>query len=923
MPSRKSGKPGSQRGKLRQQATGVRQLDTTPTSHHLQSPDKHELRHSIPALSNQENNSSDLPSASPIRPRQPTCEYDDEIDDVDLIQLHVADEVLPHIPVQNFSWSEIESSIRRSSPVQEDGDEKQLVFDNQESFPDALSSPKSGSGQLPPTQPLPSQPPQGYPAAPANQKFTTVDFSDTASTARRSSPYISLAGTSHVAIEETLELAENNPLNLLPNTTPDSLQLPEMEFVPQGEAVDHLPDDELYDATPPRLDADCEAAPPMGAQKPVHEAPNKHEEKPNAPRNLGRKRALEQPARTGESSLTRLLGKELEEEFHTTEGGCEEKKGSSSPPKATSSKRQKLDNRAQQIQETPEDKGAAPVTRDAQAAGPGAKGRKRKQRAKPPLQFDAETMKIKEVPPRKAVAEPIHMPIVSKLKKSYAATTSPASSVKKATPKSVRKTAPKPTRKSARKSALRNVGPQGNIDMAEEESTHISPILPDAGVIMEPVPAVDKRITRSKVKQEKVSSLESSQIHETPEIKTHGSTQDPIVVSSDPESSLFSEDDKLVPTDIPHPKEKGIAHPPKQKSLVDTSIGLKEPYNAVNTKDQPVLVPSNNSKPPHSLRRAEEQAIEKNKATKVSTNKKTTMHVHKPGQEPSIRIGPREVLSARDANILAQRAAREAEVSKRSASAMAPDMDTAQSSRKTSKVRRSFSVSQAGSPVLVETAQDRLVDDTQPPDIEDKSQYSGGNNLQQGYLSSLAAVEHNPDKTRVTLKATPPTQDQAKDANFRSEPNASHQDLHAQILASLQGHDNAPADVQDGGDQDNIHTSKETIKQARYEQPGDEMAERLHGLVETMLSHLRTKEAFVYAGADAYRKNGIECVGTIERKYAYEREALAYKCKKDGDRKTRDDATRQLEETIARRRHLFQQATTNLRALHGQLMKPN
>lgn len=106
-----------------------------------------------------------------------------------------------------------------------------------------------------------------------------------------------------------------------------------------------------------------------------------------------------------------------------------------------------------------------------------------------------------------------------------------------------------------------------------------------------------------------------------------------------------------------------------------------------------------------------------------------------------------------------------------------------------------------------------------------------------------------------------------------------------------------------------------------------------------MLSHLQTKEVTVYRGADAYRKNGISCVGKIDRRYTQERQTLSEVCKKDGDKfvrrvrevnaaleqhgKSRDEAIIRLEETTARRRHLFQQATTSLRALHGRLMNGN
>jgi uncharacterized coiled-coil protein SlyX len=104
-----------------------------------------------------------------------------------------------------------------------------------------------------------------------------------------------------------------------------------------------------------------------------------------------------------------------------------------------------------------------------------------------------------------------------------------------------------------------------------------------------------------------------------------------------------------------------------------------------------------------------------------------------------------------------------------------------------------------------------------------------------------------------------------------------------------------------------------------------------------MFDHLRTKEATIYRGANAYRKNGIESVGKIERRYVQERQQLRETWKKDAGRfvhgsrsvratfdkrgKAQEEARQKLEETLARRRHLFQKATTSLRALHGRLTK--
>ncbi|KAF9765302.1 hypothetical protein IL306_002389 [Fusarium sp. DS 682] len=136
---------------------------------------------------------------------------------------------------------------------------------------------------------------------------------------------------------------------------------------------------------------------------------------------------------------------------------------------------------------------------------------------------------------------------------------------------------------------------------------------------------------------------------------------------------------------------------------------------------------------------------------------------------------------------------------------------------------------------------------------------------------------------------------------------------------------------------DKVRGNRESPRQTRPHGPNAEIAEKLHGLVETMLGHLEAKEAVVYRGADAYRKNGINCVEKIERRYMQERQALNETWKKDSDRfirrtraakaaldergKVRETEMQRLEETAARRHHLFEQATTSLRALHGRLMK--
>jgi len=102
-----------------------------------------------------------------------------------------------------------------------------------------------------------------------------------------------------------------------------------------------------------------------------------------------------------------------------------------------------------------------------------------------------------------------------------------------------------------------------------------------------------------------------------------------------------------------------------------------------------------------------------------------------------------------------------------------------------------------------------------------------------------------------------------------------------------------------------------------------------------MLRRLQTKEDIIYRTAEAYQKNSIDCVGKIERKYEQEKQLLSKTWKQDGhlftrdsrsaraalekQRKLRKEATRKMQETVARRQHLFQKAITSLHALRGQL----
>ncbi|KAF5625113.1 hypothetical protein F25303_11448 [Fusarium sp. NRRL 25303] len=888
MPQRRGGKSGPRPKRTRRSARigALGQLDTTPNRHD-QSPRAVQTQDPTPPLPNQGANSEPPNSEIPS-----TNEFDDDLNEDDLMRLVEAEAVPSAQLPPDFSWSEI-GSTRRSTPLRED---EPSFLDNQDSLLDEFSSPKSGLGKLPNTQPLPSEPDQ------ESKEPPFVDFSETASTVRRSSPYYSLAA-SQIGDEEALNIVENNPLAPLPSTIQDSIQSLGLPPFPELEAMDHLPEDELYDVTPPKSTAELEAETSRKEEEVPGAAPESSQrtKKPSSSQNSKTKG---KPGKTSKKpdALTRLLKEELD-----SSGEDEGDEQASSPPEKPPVKLPKPKNGARKGKEIPKGKPAAMKTQDIRADEQRPKEKKgRKQRAKTPIQFDEETQEIKEVTPRKVPEQQPRMPIVSSLRKSYAASVSPIAAAGKGTPGSKRRPAPKrkppakdtPKKERApqkappatRKSGLTNVVPQekpGTTEKGKERA------VPATKVAAKPSPAITKIITRAKVKEESGPVSQPSKVQETQESRneTQGSTQDPIVLSSDPESSLMSDDDDaFVPIEDLHPKEKTQ---PARKSqsimgelLVDPIVDVEPAGHAHREKAQPSTRPQTlpqNLEAPHPSRPQEEQISRQTITMKVKRDPQKLVEEPLPSTKGlSATQKGREVLSARDTNILVQQDTSQARTLKRPA-----------------------------------TTVDPIIDASYPP----------------------PAAEAIPDKTRVGLRLKPNTKVKTEPANLHAEPSSSDQDIHAQILASLQGQKVATAEVEQAMEHDKVRGNRESPRQTRPAGPNAEIGEKLHGLVEMMLDHLQAKEATIYRGADAYRKNGINCVEKIERRYMQERQALNETWKKDSDRflrgmratkaaidergKIREKAMQQLNETAARRRHLFEQATTSLRALHGRLMQGN
>jgi len=560
----------------------------------------------------------DPPSAQQP-PQASANEFEDKIDDADLMGLD------DEIDVSRDFWSEA-TSTHRSTPAPEAG---RTHFDSPSSVIDDFSSLRSGSGKLPSTQPLPSQ----LVAGPEANKY---DFSETATTARRSSPVPPHNTLSQVALDRAWEYPENNTVPELPGTIPESYQVPETG------SMKHLPENELYDATPAS------------------------EEEDQAPKSAEAK-------------------------------GSALKRG--------------------------------------------------KQKVKPVLEFDATTQKVIE-PQRKTENQSPHMSMVESMRQSYAASVSPtedtkkptpkprkkpspkvAKAVPKAAPKVTAKPSPKPARKAAAAAARRITRQSALIEeltQPSSEEANISPAVERA----DPVTKASSAATKTIVKAE--PSLQPAEAQGEPKgiNDTQGSTENPILLSSAASSSSLSDINDSVPLNDQagvSPLDPAPAHEPEM--LVDPFVVPEELIDVAQDDQHQIVAPKPRvPKPTHPVRRPERRATAQEKSITVRADPKEPLLQRT--NRPPIRIGPGEVLSARDANTLAQYNASKANTLKRTTTTRGTLVDTSAPPRKVMKRSRSFSISQAGSPLPVD-ATGYPVEETSPIDEEEDESPSVSNTNKQ------------------------------------------------------------------------------------------------------------------------------------------------------------------------------------------------
>ncbi|CAM1511796.1 Fc.00g093090.m01.CDS01 [Cosmosporella sp. VM-42] len=920
MPPRKTKK----RGKQPRLPTQFGELDTTPTSRHFQSPQGNSQNLPPPQV-------SDNASATQAQQMGSADEFEEELEDIDLIgldEIQAPQETSGHQELT--AWSDAGSLTRRSSPILA-GETPRDLWEFSGESPNLFTSPASGKDKLPDTMPLPLDAVPGPQVKSPVDAQERVDFSETATTARRSSP---------VGFEpsSTWDIKNTSSFN---NTV-----LPETHTLPPLSPAPHFPIDDIYDATPPGTQT--QKAPPTHMKTPdVSQGARPVAGDPTPPETLQKEVVFAKSAR---KAPKRSFGELLQSEL-----GFEDEKppprrikgplqaGNNNHPKPAHLEGHVSPDRAPQ---------PAPVEGPPQEYKEDQKSKKRKQRAKTPIQFDETTQKVTERP---KPAAPVRMPIVSALRESVQPSSSPLIvTKKKAAPKTAQ---PKRLRKSAplnpqhENQAMTSKPPLSSAPHTRSEASQQPPKpRPETNTREEAQPRERRAPSGDNIAfsstQHIVLSSDGEESSYTPEspvyspgVKPANTAVSNLLVGSHGGSDLRS---PRVHSDR-HSESPQDLEPPVMPFFAKNVSGIHQSELHHHFREV------DSANPPNQLKSASQGQVQGGGPRQK--------------QERSVALAPRDPNMQSKQGTTHKHDIRENMTGTTRRTRVVP----AQPSTRSSKLTRHFSISEAGSPVLVESDQGPLVDHSVPheynsSELADKTtsrklHYSSlkprqreplpssedptllGSDLHRGWKSSMPLAKANGKDTRnpVPTCRNEPVQRSQHFAPLPPQFANMNRDMHDRILAALQGQDTQ-------SDRDGKQTQKkgkghrdEGRADSGSRHSGNDMAVQLHGVVNMMMSHLQTKEKTVYQTAEAYRKKGLDCVTKIENKYNQERKVLAETSRKDSDQFVRglqkaraaigdNEQKRQVianhvVESLAARRLLYQRATTSLRSLHRRLLE--
>lgn len=697
MPPKGRGKAAKAQ-KPKRQPTQFGELDTTPTSRHLRSSKAKELAIDEPAgeSANPRPSSGTDANASPVQPNLSPEEFEDGVDDIDLIQLDYSRNVKMESQVPDFTWSEAGSTRKRSSPLRT-GDASQSLweFDEKDSM-NPFSSPRSGLEKLPDTMPLPRDPTLDAQSQSQREPGSRIDFSETASTMRRSSPLLPPG-----RMTENWEFNDSSPqvgsLGPPPGTQEPKKAHPDLPTSPPT----HLPMDEMYDATPPGSRSQMLNASSIRPEETLRHSQHRFRD-PTPPHTL----QTDEPSgksrlKRKQKSMKELLIDDLisdDEEPTPCPGKTKSLQDHFDLPQTTDLGRRDL----------PEMHQASPT-----AAQESTRGKKRKQRAKTPIQFDETTKEIKEVPRKKKTTAP-KPAVVSALKNPTQTSISPATNAKK---RPAPKAAPKPEpAKKKRKAPPRK-------EKQEEPAT----ISSSAVATVTRARAAKLKETTKHETEEKDESQEVMHVtQDNLETDVVYAAPDPIVISSDNDSSDFSEAD-VAPSWRPVPPQKPRTEkskPTAKENSGSASTKPKIPHTLPPDpkKSRPARISATASTPNIGIPDTRDQdkgpaePVRSNQAFKM--NKRTTRSMQKGGGDTK-ETGKATVLAPRDPNRPTKRVLRSPQLQhkalEKTRAVERSELGPSRPLRKTG-TSRSFSVSEVGSPVPLASDPAPFTVDSTPPD---------------------------------------------------------------------------------------------------------------------------------------------------------------------------------------------------------------
>ncbi|KAH7134222.1 hypothetical protein EDB81DRAFT_93807 [Dactylonectria macrodidyma] len=684
MPRNSRGK-AAKAPKAKREPTQFPELDTTPTSRHLRSNRARKLatNYSPTEVIGPNPSSGVKVHASPVQPSSPE-EFEDGLDDADMVDLVCHGDITSESRFQDFNWSEGGSLPKRSSPLRaEDDAQPPWEFDDKDSmYP--FSSPRSGLDRLPDTMPLPRDPTFDTQSPSRMEAGGRVDFSETASTMRRSPslPQTSVAGN----WEFNHSSPRTGPLECLSiNQEAKTAPLRSSDTPPL-----HYPMDEMYDATPPGSRSQRQKhglAHSTGTTRREHK---QNFNDPTPPQTLQKDQPTEKPPLKRKKAMKELLDDELASDDEE--------------PTPCPGKTQSTQERSASLFTT--DKSGCDVAETSHlspaAVQESTQGRKRKQRAKTPIQFDDATHEIKEPPFKKRAPVPPKPAAVGALKQEKNASMSPISSAKK---RPAPKVAPKqglakkkskaPPRKEQSKKPVTN-------DASENKS----------GIRTRSVKLKEAmaRGTKEDVQGQETTGVgENALVGDLVDVAPY-----PIVISSDEEASSPL---KPVPTPnlkaqkqdlgvklahstlYPEPR-KSLASPLSPKQSLPNQIMDTTPAMDIRTLDsyQKNTISRESVEPVDALRLGKRITRSTKKATIKETSRAT-------------------VLAPRDPNRTLNQVQQSPQhkVLEKIRTVDWPEVSSSQPLRKTSRISRSFSISEVGSPVPVRSDSVPFTADSTPP----------------------------------------------------------------------------------------------------------------------------------------------------------------------------------------------------------------